>query len=177
MQKVALRRLVEVVGVDPCWVGVCDFTGVGFGFLGSWGICGCSLGIGAVAFGGWRFWCGPISGCMLKCGSLARREGLGSECRSWHGMKCWSLCVWVMVFFSMGDTGVEWNKLRVCRLGWCSLDGKGIGWWSHGDLGMNHWSLFSLQCIPLPFSPMLSFPLLLILNHDKRKQINLYLNS
>lgn len=24
MQKVALRRLVEVLGVDPCWVGVCD---------------------------------------------------------------------------------------------------------------------------------------------------------
>lgn len=35
---------------------------------------------------------------------------------------------------------------------------------------------FSLQCIPLPFSPMLSFPLLLILNHDKRKQINLNIN-
>lgn len=76
-----------LLGGGMWWVTL-GFTGVGFGFLGSWGICGCSLGIGAVAFGGWRIWCGPISGCMLKCGSLARREGLGSECLSCLGMKC-----------------------------------------------------------------------------------------
>lgn len=122
-QKLTFRRLVEVLGVDPCWgmkwvtldVNPCwDMRWVTLGVNFCWGMRWVSLGVtgvglsgsmeGAfwdwsVVFGYWRIWCGPMSGCMLKCGSLAGKEGLGSGCLSCLGMKCWFCCVWMMMYF------------------------------------------------------------------------------